>query len=197
MKRLFGVGAAILGGLAALIPAGVSFAGNDLCEPARLTGKAALKMAQGGPMMGEGGMMRGRMHGRGMGPGMMGRGMGNPVRHRQVMMGGGVPAPYASMTNPLRPTKENIEAGRRLYEANCASCHGAKGYGDGEAGKDLDPKPANIAFIMDKPIATDGFLMWTITEGGGKLGTAMPAFKDVLSERERWRIILYLRTLSR
>ena len=179
-------------------------AGVDMCEPARLTGKAGARMAQGGPMM-EGpmqGMVRERMRGmmkeRGMGQGMMrGRMMGNPVRHRRVMMGGGVPAPYAGMSNPLKPTKENIEAGRKLYEENCASCHGPQGRGDGEAGKELNPPPANIAFVIDKPIATDGFLMWTISEGGEKLGTAMPAFKDVLSEKERWQLILYLRTLSR
>ena len=202
MKGLLAGGVAVLAGVTLSLAATASLAGADLCEPARLTGKAALKMAQGGPMMGEGGMMRGRMHGRGMGHGVMGRGMmggrmGNPVRHRRVMMGGGVPAPYAAMTNPLRPTKENVEAGRKLYEKNCASCHGPKGLGDGEAGRELDPRPANIAFVIDRPIATDGFLMWTITEGGEKLGTAMPAFRDVLSERERWRLILYLRTLAR
>ena len=175
-------------------------AGSEFCEPARLAGKTGARLAQGGPMM-EGpmhGMMRERMREmvkeRGMGPGMMrGRMMGNPVRHRRVMMGGGVPAPYASMKNPLAPTRANIEAGRRLYEENCASCHGPKGLGDGEAGKGLNPPPANIAYIMGRPIATDGFLMWTISEGGEKLGTAMPAFKDILSERERWQIILYLR----
>ncbi len=204
----------IIGGLAAaslLATASIAattscLAGDDLCEPARLTGKAGERLAQGGPMMGGGGegmmkgrgMMRERMRGmmkeRGMGPGMMrGRMMGNPVRHRQVMMGGGVPAPYAGMKNPLEPTKENIEAGRKLYEENCASCHGPKGLGDGEAGKELNPPPANIAFVIDKPIATDGFLMWTISEGGEKLKTAMPAFKDVLSEKERWQLILFLR----
>lgn len=166
-------------------------AGGDLCEPARWSGKAGMRLAQGPMMMGERG---GPMMGPGMMRGMMrGRRMGNPVRHRRVMMGGGVPAPYASMRNPLKPTKANIAAGRRLYEENCASCHGAKGYGDGEAGKELNPPPANIAMTARMPIATDGFLMWTISEGGEKLGTAMPAFKDALSEKERWQITLYLR----
>ena len=183
---------AALGGVVLLAGGAVAgmCADGDLCEPARLSGKAGQRLAQG-PMMGEhGGQMMGRSMMRGM---MRGRRMGNPVRHRRVMMGGGVPAPYAAMRNPLKPTKANIEAGRRLYAENCASCHGAKGYGDGEAGKELNPPPANIAFTVRMPIATDGFLMWTISEGGEKLGTAMPAFKDVLSAKERWQIILYLR----
>ncbi len=177
-------------GLLALLATGAGAglcADNELCEPARLSGRAGVHLAQGGPMMGERG---GPMMGRGM---MKGRRMGNPVRHRRVMMGGGVPAPYATKHNPLKPTGENIGAGRKLYEENCASCHGAKGVGDGEAGKELDPPPANIAFTVRMPIASDGFLMWTISEGGEKLKTAMPAFKDVLSEKERWQIILYLR----
>ena len=173
--------------------------GNELCEPARLSGKANLHQTAGeedgmgmmrGRRMGMG-MMRGREHGAGMG-----RRRGNPVRHRVVMMGPGLPDEYATLKNPLPATAENIEAGRKIYEENCASCHGPRGEGDGEAGKELDPRPANIAFVIDKPIATDGFLFWTISEGGEKLGTAMPAFKDVLSRKERWQVILYLRTFS-
>ena len=33
------------------------------------------------------------------------------------------------------------------------------------------------------------------TETGGGTGSAMPAFKDTLSETDRWRIIRFLRTL--
>ena len=48
---------------------------------------------------------------------------------------------------------------------------------------------------MQRPIAGDGYLMWAISEGGGQLGTAMPAFRDALSETDRWKIIRFLRTL--
>ena len=176
---------------------------NEMCEPARLTGqaRAAPPLTKAGERLAQGpGMMRGPMgHGPGMGMGGMmrgrgmGRGMGNPVRHRYVMMGPGLPAAYAALKNPLPATAQNIAAGKKLYEENCASCHGAKGQGDGEAGKELSPPPANLAFTLRRPIATDGFLMWTISEGGEKLKTAMPAFRDVLNERQRWQLILYLR----
>ena len=178
--------------------------GKEDCEPARWLGQAAAsvadqakaaitgpRMAQGGPMMGRG-MGMGPGHGPGMGMGRGGMHRGNMIRHRYVMMNG-LPAAYADLSNPLPADQRTIEAGRRLYEENCASCHGRSGRGDGEAGKDLDPKPADIAFVIDKPIATDGFLMWTIAEGGEKLGTAMPAFKDTLTEEQRWQIITYLR----
>jgi mono/diheme cytochrome c family protein len=129
--------------------------------------------------------MMGRQHGRGH--------KGNPVRHRVIRMGGGVPAPYTNMKNPVTEDAASIKAGQALYGEHCQSCHGKKGTGDGEAGTELKPKPANIAFIMDKWIATDPFLFWTISEGGESLKTAMPAFKDVLSDKQRWQIILYMR----
>ncbi len=155
------------------------------CEPARWSGKLAM-----GPGMG---MMRRR--GMGMGPGpMQGRGMmrGNVVRHRYVMMNG-IPAPYAGKTSPLSATPENIAAGRKLFEENCVSCHGKGGRGDGEAGKELDPPPADITHVLGRPLDRDDFFFWTISEGGEKLKTDMPAFKDVLDEKQRWQLVLYLR----
>ena len=134
------------------------------------------------------GMMRGQ--GMGMGHGMMGR--GNMVRHRIVRFQG-IPDAYMDKKNPLSANAETIKKGKQLYADNCVSCHGQTGVGDGEDGRELSPKPANIAFIMDRWIATDPFLMWSISEGGKALETAMPAFKDVLSEKERWSIVHYLR----
>jgi mono/diheme cytochrome c family protein len=142
-----------------------------------------------GPGMGHG---MGRGFGIGRGHGGHGHG-GNPVRHRIVRHGDGVPAPYADSRNPLKPTSDVIAAGAKIYAENCATCHGKTGEGDGAGGRDLDPPPANLAFIIDTWIATDGFLLWAISEGGADLKTAMPAFKDTLSETERWQVVHYLR----
>jgi len=46
--------------------------------------------------------------------------------------------------------------------------------------------------MMDMPMITDGYLMWTLSDGGEPLQSAMPAFKDVLSDNERWQIIHYM-----
>ena len=137
--------------------------------------------------MGQGrGMMGGHRHGAGH--------QGNFVRHRVIRMGGGVPAPYSDVKNPLPSNEATINAGKVLFGEHCSSCHGRSGRGDGEAGLELNPKPANIAFIMDKWIATDPFLFWSISEGGVPLGTAMPVFKETLGDEQRWQIIHYLRT---
>jgi mono/diheme cytochrome c family protein len=137
-------------------------------------------------------------HGRGMG---YGSGMrhgpghkGNPIRHRIIRHGAGIPSLYLGKKNPLSSTRPTIAAGKKLYSENCASCHGVFGAGDGEAGRELNPKPANLAFLMDKWIATDDFLFWSISEGGAPLKTDMPAFKEQLTEEQRWQITQYLRT---
>ena len=140
--------------------------------------------------MGGGGMMQGR--GMMQGGGMMG---GSMVRH-QYAMHRGIPPEYASKKNPLKATAENIDAGRALYTQNCAVCHGPKGAGDGEGGKALNPRPANLIGLGRMPVATDGFLFWTISEGGTPVKSAMPPYKSVLKEDDIWRLILFVRTLS-
>ena len=140
-------------------------------------------------------MMPGGRHGMGMGMGPVGpAGAGSMQRHRYVMQQGLDPR-YAEENNPLTPDAANLAAGRTLYRQYCASCHGIDGLGDGDAGKALQPPPANLAWSTKRPIATDGYLDWTIAEGGVPVQTAMPAFKDVLSEHQIWQIILYLRQL--
>lgn len=128
-----------------------------------------------------------------MGPGGMMMGM-SMARHHYVMMNGIAPQ-YASKENPLQPTAQNIESGRKLFEQNCARCHGLKGFGDGPDGENLSPPPANIAAASKMPMATDGYLYWAISEGGVPLGTGMPPFGGALKEEDIWKIITYLRVL--
>lgn len=133
-----------------------------------------------------------------MGPGHMmspGNMMGmSMVRHRFAMMKGINPE-YASKENPLHPTAQAIESGKKLFEQNCARCHGSGGFGDGPDGANLSPPPANIASASKMPMATDGYLYWTIIDGGVPLSTGMPPFKGILKEEEIWKIITYLRVL--
>jgi mono/diheme cytochrome c family protein len=121
-------------------------------------------------------------------------GQASVQRRRQAMMAG-IPAPYRGLTDPLPGTPAVIAAGRDLYAANCAICHGTRGEGDGPAGSGLSPRPANLRSLVHSPMAGDDYLMWAIAAGGAAFGTGMPAFKDALAEDARWKIIRYLRTL--
>ena len=39
----------------------------------------------------------------------------------------------AKMKNPVAANPPSLAAGKKLYDAQCASCHGAAGKGDGKA----------------------------------------------------------------
>ena len=65
--------------------------------------------------------------------------------------------------------------------------------GDGEAAKALDPSPALLAYMIQMPMSVDSYMLWSISEGGEAFGTAMPAFKEVLTKDEIWKIVTYMR----
>lgn len=129
----------------------------------------------------------GMMRGRGM--------MGMSTIRRQFVMQNGIDPKYGGKKNPLRANAANMREGKALYERNCAACHGPTGLGDGPAAARLNPAPPDIAASAKMPMATDGYLYWTISDGGAPLGTAMPPFKNTLTEDQIWKIITYLREL--
>lgn len=124
-----------------------------------------------------------------LGPGM---GMGNDgmmARHHAE-----IPAEYAGLTNPLAADDESLARGAELYAANCASCHGEGGLGDGPAGAALDPQPAPVSHTSQ--MMADDYLFWRISEGGLPFDTAMPVWKDTLDEQARWDLINHIRALG-
>jgi cytochrome c553 len=123
--------------------------------------------------------------------GHMGHGA-SMIRHHFVHEHG-IDARYAAKSSPLQPTSADLAKGREVYAAHCATCHGPTGAGDGEAGRALDPPPADLVAAMRRPMATDAYLFWTIAAGGPPVGSAMPPFEAVLSETEIWQVIAHLR----
>ena len=91
---------------------------------------------------------------------------------------------------PLAPrTAPDVKLGAAVYAANCASCHGVTGKGDGPAAARLEPPP--IAFTdSGRASQRSVFALYQIV-GQGIPGTAMPAF-DRLSDGDRWAVATYL-----
>jgi mono/diheme cytochrome c family protein len=100
-----------------------------------------------------------------------------------------VPPEYDGKTNPLGT--EAAVSGADVFKTNCETCHGPEGHGDGPAGQVLEPKPKNLADVQ--AVAPDDYLFWRISEG--KPGTAMIAWKGILTEEQIWQAVSFIRTL--
>lgn len=94
--------------------------------------------------------------------------------------------------NPVPDDDASIAAGRRLYQASCAICHGPRARGDGPAAFTLNPRPFDLQVHVPKH--PTGEVFYWISEGVA--GTGMPAWKDRLSAEERWQIIRYIDALA-
>ena len=96
-----------------------------------------------------------------------------------------------SLVNPIENNSSSLKIGKILYKQYCGICHGDKGKGDGMAGMSLKPRPANFK----KPLIqnqTDGALYWKITEGKAP----MAGYKETLSEKQRWHLVNFIRSLK-
>jgi len=109
--------------------------------------------------------------------------------------------PEAPPKAKLPKTAEAIAAGKKIYSERCLPCHGEKGASDGAAAVYLDPRPRDFTLGSFKmkttigeapPTEEDHFRIVT----RGIPGTAMPSWKALLSEEQRWQVIYYERTFS-
>ncbi len=82
-----------------------------------------------------------------------------------------------------------IEKGKAVYTANCLTCHGEQGNGEGPAGAYMNPKPRN--FTKDKFKAGDQPQQIFKTISLGLPNTTMAGFGH-LSEEDRWAATYYL-----
>jgi mono/diheme cytochrome c family protein len=95
--------------------------------------------------------------------------------------------------NPIPPTPETLAAAQQLFADNCVLCHGEKGMGDGVGAKTIKVKPANFTDPKLQASETDGALFWKMSMGRGP----MPAWKDELTDEERWKLVGYIRKLGK
>lgn len=94
----------------------------------------------------------------------------------------------------LRYTSAEIARGKEIWEAECASCHGAGAAGDGPQATGLPRPVPNIsdpAYLLDKSDA----LLWTSITNGIE-GLEGHSFADRLSDTDRYAAIAFLRTLT-
>jgi cbb3-type cytochrome c oxidase subunit III len=96
------------------------------------------------------------------------------------------------LKNPLPSDAESVEAGKKLYQRHCASCHGAGAKGDG--GMSLSGgTPSDLTDETWDYGSTDGEIFVAIRDG---VSADMLAYKEKLNEKQIWQVVTFLRSLG-
>jgi thiosulfate dehydrogenase len=90
--------------------------------------------------------------------------------------------------NPVQPTDSNLIAGMKVYQTNCAGCHGDIHRPHGMLADSLYPRAPQ--FVEDAPDMPENQNFYIIQHGIRMSG--MPAWKPVLSKQEIWQVTTFL-----
>ncbi len=102
------------------------------------------------------------------------------------------PTPMPTL-GPLYPSSApDIDRGAAIFTEKCAACHGERGMGDGEQGKQLPVPVAALGLPEFARSATPA--RWFTVVSQGNLDRFMPPFTS-LSAQERWDVVAYALTL--
>ncbi|HEY3412032.1 MAG TPA: cytochrome c [Armatimonadota bacterium] len=116
---------------------------------------------------------------------------------------GAVPAAAARIKNPPAGDPKALTTGKVVYAENCAFCHGVNGLGDGPAGESYIPRPPDLTNRKAQSLSagtmyykiTNGILSTPIPEARKYLPREWHAFRGTISERDRWAVVSYIRSL--
>src|SRR5437667_58426 len=100
----------------------------------------------------------------------------------------------ASYVATLRADDAMVREGEGLHAAQCASCHGATGGGDGPLAKSLSVRPPALSDLAVLGRFTDQELTRLILQG--RPGTPMPGFVRTLDPGQVASLVAFLRVIS-
>ena len=103
---------------------------------------------------------------------------------------------YEASVTLTAPADATLEDGRGqyLYNINCTPCHGSTGNNDGEVFKKVSTLKPTWKGYNDEYIKTlpEGKIYHTLTYGKNNMGS----HASVLSPKDRWKVIKYVKYLS-
>ena len=101
----------------------------------------------------------------------------------------------AKLVNPVKVTDASLAAGKKLYDSQCATCHGTSGKGDGKMAASITgAKPSDLTDASWKHGASDGEI-FTLIKDGAK-GTGMRGYGSRMKPNDIWGVVNHVRTLG-
>jgi mono/diheme cytochrome c family protein len=100
----------------------------------------------------------------------------------------------AKTANPVDPTEANLLAGMKLYQENCAGCHGDA---NGESAFGASFYPRVPQFVTHLPVTPDWEMFWIVKNGVRY--TAMPSWDAVLGkdgDKKIWEMLAFIDNLE-
>jgi mono/diheme cytochrome c family protein len=94
--------------------------------------------------------------------------------------------------NPVRFTEVSVDRGKKIFNTQCALCHGMKGDGKGDLAADMKLTMSDFSKPETLKDRTDGEIYWVITNGKDQ----MPGQGERMTDVRRWNLVNYLRALS-
>ena len=101
-----------------------------------------------------------------------------------------IPPEAKAMKNPLDASEATLRSIKPVYNENCAQCHGYSGKGDGREARSHGTLPADFTEPGRMAAQSDGELFYKLSEGK----RPMPSFKNRLTEKQRWQLVLLVRS---
>jgi len=98
-----------------------------------------------------------------------------------------------NIQNPLSSSPETMANGKDAFSHYCMACHGLDGQNTGVPFADRMSPPVPSLNSATVQSYTDGQLKWIVENGISPSG--MPASKGILTDKEIWAIVVYLRHL--
>jgi len=116
----------------------------------------------------------------------------DPLRPRVPLEKRGM---YKNLSSPLYNDSKLvppniIEAGQKVYGRVCLNCHGESGKGGGPTGAFLPIKPRDFTNCKFQKKRADGELFYVIKFGSWP----MPPMIPLITEKEAWEVVAYIRT---
>jgi mono/diheme cytochrome c family protein len=107
-----------------------------------------------------------------------------------------VPPEEAARPNPLKASADTIRKGEKLFNRYCTACHGVSGRGDGPMAQQWARLPKDLTHPERQARLTDGEIFWKLSVGHRQGGDEiMPGLAYKLGADDRWRLVLYVRSL--